>query len=179
MASYLLDVICAKNVLTGMNLRWHSFELPVHVYFSILWENTYKKYCSLICDQFIAHIYSLLFKKEYPRLSDASKRVVLKVGHWYLVLVVEPDYLPDSEVLSFSRVYTPWSIYTPEVCTLFHAGECRGGVPPLRGPGGPSPRLGGLGASGPPAGVWGRSPRSKNCLIKVYCNFIVNLDRSL
>jgi hypothetical protein len=95
---------------------------------------------------------------------------------------VEPDYLPDVEVLAFSCVYTP------EVCTLFHAGECRGGVPPLRGPGGLSPRLGGLGASEPPAGVQGqhplmgvrgRSPRSKNCLVKVYCNFIVNLDRSL
>jgi hypothetical protein len=24
-----------------------------------------------------------------------------------LVLVVEPDYLPDAEVLDFSRVYTP------------------------------------------------------------------------
>jgi hypothetical protein len=24
-----------------------------------------------------------------------------------LMLVVEPDYLPDSEVLAFSRVYTP------------------------------------------------------------------------
>jgi hypothetical protein len=24
-----------------------------------------------------------------------------------LVLVVEPDYLPDAEVLAFSRVYTP------------------------------------------------------------------------
>jgi hypothetical protein len=48
---------------------------------------------------------------------------------------VELDYLLDAEVLAFSRVYTPRSIYTPEVCTLFHAGECRGGVPPLRGPG--------------------------------------------
>jgi hypothetical protein len=26
---------------------------------------------------------------------------------WFRVLVVEPDYLPDSEVLAFSRVYTP------------------------------------------------------------------------
>jgi hypothetical protein len=25
----------------------------------------------------------------------------------YFVLVVEPDYLPDSEVFVFSRVYTP------------------------------------------------------------------------
>ena len=64
---------------------------------------------------------------------------------------MEPDYLHDSEVLAFSRFYTPGSIYTPEVCTLFHAGECRGGVPPLRG-------LGGLGASGPPAGVQGQRP---------------------
>jgi hypothetical protein len=30
-----------------------------------------------------------------------EKRVIEKV------LVVEPDYLPDSEVLAFSRVYTP------------------------------------------------------------------------
>jgi hypothetical protein len=71
------------------------------------------------------------------------------------LLVVEPNYLPDSEVLAFSRVYTPCSIYTPEVCTLFHAGECRGGVPPLQGPGGLCPQLGGLGASRPPAGVRG------------------------
>jgi hypothetical protein len=29
------------------------------------------------------------------------------------------------------------------------------------------------------AGVWGQSPRRKNFLVNVYCNFIVNLDRSL
>jgi hypothetical protein len=84
MASYLLDVICARNVFSGMNLNWHSSELPVHVYFNILWENRYKKSFSLICDQFIACIYSLLFKKECPRLSDEAKKVVSKVGHWYL-----------------------------------------------------------------------------------------------
>jgi hypothetical protein len=28
-------------------------------------------------------------------------------------------------------------------------------------------------------GVWGRSPRRKISLVNVYCNFIVNLDRSL
>jgi hypothetical protein len=42
MASYLLDVICARNVFVDMNLRWHVVELPVHVYFIILWENRYK-----------------------------------------------------------------------------------------------------------------------------------------
>jgi hypothetical protein len=32
---------------------------------------------------------------------------VLEDGHLKLVLVVDPDYLPDSEVLAFSRVYNP------------------------------------------------------------------------
>jgi hypothetical protein len=31
MASYLLDVICIGNTFSGMNLNWHSSELPVHV----------------------------------------------------------------------------------------------------------------------------------------------------
>lgn len=41
MASYLLDVICARNIFAGMNLISHVTELPVHVYFNILWENRY------------------------------------------------------------------------------------------------------------------------------------------
>jgi hypothetical protein len=63
MASYLLDVICARNVFADMNLRWHVAELPVHVYFNILWENRYKKSYALICDEFISHIHFIIFKK--------------------------------------------------------------------------------------------------------------------
>jgi hypothetical protein len=74
MASYLLDVICARNAFAGMNLSWHTSELPVHVYFDILWENRYKKSYSLICDQFIVRIHFMLFKKECPRLSLWPKR---------------------------------------------------------------------------------------------------------
>jgi hypothetical protein len=84
MASYLLDVVSARNAFAGMNLRWCTFELSVHVYFDILWENRYKRSYSLICDQFIAPIHFLLFKKECPRLSDAAKKVISRVGHWYL-----------------------------------------------------------------------------------------------
>jgi hypothetical protein len=84
MASYLLDVICARNVFVGMNLSWHISELLVHVYFNVLWENRYKKSYSLICDEFIARIHFILFKKECPRLSVAVKKVIEKVGHWYL-----------------------------------------------------------------------------------------------
>jgi hypothetical protein len=61
---------------------------------------------------------------------------------WRL-LVVEPNYLPGSEVFVFSHVYTPRILYTLEYCTPVHAGECRGGFPPLRGPTGLIPRAGG------------------------------------
>jgi hypothetical protein len=43
MTSYLLDIVCAMNTFSGMNLNWHSSELSIHVYFNILWENMYKK----------------------------------------------------------------------------------------------------------------------------------------
>jgi hypothetical protein len=113
MASYMLDVIYARNVFSGMNLNWHSFELPIHVYLSILWENKYKKSYSLIYDQFIACNDFLLFKKECPRLSNEAKKVISKVSHWYLderetyIKVFDaigaphllPVYVPDRLVL--------------------------------------------------------------------------------
>jgi hypothetical protein len=80
MASYLLDIICARNVFARINLSWHVSELPVHVYFNALWENRYKKSYSLICDEFISRIYFIIFKKECPRLSATVKRTIEKVG---------------------------------------------------------------------------------------------------
>jgi hypothetical protein len=84
MASYLLDVIFTRNVFADMNLSCHVAELPVHIYFSILWENIYKKSYALICDEFIARIHFIIFNKECPRLSTAAKKMVAKVGHWDL-----------------------------------------------------------------------------------------------
>jgi hypothetical protein len=38
---------------------------------------------------------------------------------------------------------------------------------------------GGVQGGYPPVGFWGQvGPRRKNCLVNVYCNFIVNMDRS-
>jgi hypothetical protein len=68
---------------------------------------------------------------------------------------VELDYLPDSEVFYFQLCSYPMKYLHPRSMYTFHAGEWRGGVRPLRGLGGISPRLGGLGASGPPVGVHG------------------------
>jgi hypothetical protein len=72
---------------------------------------------------------------------------------------VEPDYLPDSEVFYFQPCLYPIKYLHPRsMYNLPRWGVHRGGTPstpPLRGPGGLSPWLGGLGASGPPTGVWG------------------------
>jgi hypothetical protein len=56
----------------------------IHVYFSVLWKNRYKKYYSLINDEFIAQIYFIIFNKECPRLSVEAKNMIYKVCHWYL-----------------------------------------------------------------------------------------------
>jgi hypothetical protein len=84
MASYLLDIIYARNDFARMNLNWHSLELAVHVYFNILWENRYKKSYVVICDQFIAHTHFFLFRKEFPRFLDEARKVIAKIFHWYL-----------------------------------------------------------------------------------------------
>jgi hypothetical protein len=81
MVSYLVDVICARNVFAGMNLSWYISKFPVHVYFSILWENRYKRSYALICDEFIARVYFFIFRKEFPRLSVAEKKMIAKIGH--------------------------------------------------------------------------------------------------
>jgi hypothetical protein len=83
MVSYLLDVICARNIFASMNLSWDISELPVHVYFNILWENKYNKSYSLICDEFLARVYFLIFRKYFPRIFVAAKRIIEKVAHWY------------------------------------------------------------------------------------------------
>jgi hypothetical protein len=41
MASYLLDVVCAMNLFSGLNLSWHSSKAPIHVYCQIFWETKY------------------------------------------------------------------------------------------------------------------------------------------
>jgi hypothetical protein len=92
---------------------------------------------------------------------------------------VEPDYLPDSEVLDFQSCLYPMKYLHPKsMYTLPRGGVQRGGTPSA-GSGGAIPPAGGSGGKRPPTGVRGRSPRRKIFLVNVYCNFIVNLDRSL
>jgi hypothetical protein len=67
------------------------------------------------------------------------------------MLVVEPDYLLDAEVLCFQPCLYPMKYLHPRsMYTLPRGGVQRGGTP--------SAGSGGLGASEPPAGVRGSVP---------------------
>jgi hypothetical protein len=38
----------------------------------------------MICDEFIARIHFIIFRQDCPRISVAAKKMISKVGHWYL-----------------------------------------------------------------------------------------------
>jgi hypothetical protein len=80
------------------------------------------------------------------------------------MLVVEPDYLPDSEVFYFQSCLYPMKYLHPRsMYTLPHGGVQRGGTPSA-GSGGLSPWLGGLGQAGPQRGFGGEAPEGKIAL---------------
>jgi hypothetical protein len=69
----------------------------------------------------------------------------------FLLLVVEPDYLPDSEVFVFQPCLYPMKTLHPRsMYTLPRGGVQRGGTPSV-GSGGAIP----LGSGGAPDGGWG------------------------
>ena len=96
MAYYLLDAICATNVFLGLSISFHVFELLVHVYFNILWENKYKWSITIINDGFISQVYSHIFKRYFPRLSETTRKVISNIGHWYL-----------KEIRTYIRIFKP------------------------------------------------------------------------
>jgi hypothetical protein len=78
------------------------------------------------------------------------------------MLVVEPDYLPDSEVFVFQPCLYPMKTLHPRSMYTLPHGGVQGGVPPLRG--GAIPPAGGFGGKRPPPpmGVRGqKSPKGK------------------
>jgi hypothetical protein len=99
-----------------------------------------------------------------------SRDVIFEEGRYFMrslelrdiieVLVVEPDYLPDSEVLCFSAVFIPHEDFTPQ--KYVHSstrGSAEGGYP-LCGVRGGYPPEGG----GKVGGVRGEAPEGKIAL---------------
>ena len=72
------------------------------------------------------------------------------------MLVVEPNYLPDSEVLCFLAMFIPHEDFTPH--KYVHSstrGSAEGGGTPSAGSGGAIPLAGGSGGKRAPSGVLG------------------------
>jgi hypothetical protein len=84
MASYFLNVVCARNSFLGIHIYWNYLEVPMHVYFLMLWENKYKKYYRLICVSFLSQLYFVIFRKECLRVTDHTKKMINYIGDWYL-----------------------------------------------------------------------------------------------
>jgi hypothetical protein len=76
----------------------------------------------------------------------------------HYMLVVEPDYLPDSEVFCFQPCLYPMKYLHPRSMYTLPRGGVQRGVTPSAGSGGAIPLAGGLGASGPPDGGLGVKP---------------------
>ena len=92
---------------------------------------------------------------------------------------MEPDYLLDLEVFYFQPCLYPMNYLHPRsMYTLPRGGVQRGGTPSA-GFGGDIPPAGGSGGKRAPSGGSEANPPKQKLPCKVYCNFIVNLDRSL
>jgi hypothetical protein len=82
-----------------------------------------------------------------------------------VLLVVEPDYLPDSEVLCFSAVFIPHEDFTPQ--KYVHSstrGSAEGGYPLCGVWGAYPPDWGVRGQAGPRRGFGGEAPEGKIAL---------------
>jgi hypothetical protein len=60
-------------------------------------------------------VYFILFKKEYPRLSVAAKKMISKVGHWYL-----DEHTTYIRVFGATRstIFSPFSHPIPAHCGI-------------------------------------------------------------
>jgi len=67
-----------------MRWKWNSSRIPIHEYCRYLWESNYKRVSALICDGFLVPLFTLIFQKECPRISEEEKNTLKCIGNWYL-----------------------------------------------------------------------------------------------
>lgn len=85
MSSYLIYIVCAAaNHFPGMGWKWAPTEPPVQVYCQDLWEHKYIRHYTRICDHFMAPLYTMIFCKPAPRLSEEAIQVVSMIRDWYV-----------------------------------------------------------------------------------------------
>jgi hypothetical protein len=98
------------------------------------------------------HLYVQKMKRYRKLQSYLSQRISEMILCSMYVLVVEPDYLPDAEVLCFQPCLYPMKYLHPRsMYTLPRGGVQRGGTPSV-GFGGSIPLAGGPGGKRAPSG---------------------------
>jgi hypothetical protein len=84
MSSYLIDVVCSSISFPTMGWDWNPSLPPIHIYFSELWDNNYKRYLYDICDHFMAPLFSVIFNHHPHRLSQGVIEDLKDIGDWYM-----------------------------------------------------------------------------------------------
>ena len=61
-----MDVVCASFTFPATNWNWTRENPPIHIMYSILWEDNYRQHTYDICDNFINAVHFAIFKKNAP-----------------------------------------------------------------------------------------------------------------
>jgi hypothetical protein len=141
------------GVISGMLLRNNTTLLEVMTTY-IKYGPHYGKKGTKLC-----HISPISSIPCTPRLvSNTLSDIWCSSTTVVLLLVVEPDYLPDAEVLCFQPCLYPMKYLHPRsMYTLPRGGVQRGGTPSA-GSGGSIPPAGGSGGKWAPSGGSGAKP---------------------
>jgi hypothetical protein len=106
MASYLLDINSARNAFVGMKLNWHPSEPEVHVHYSILWENRYKKSYVVISSFGATRVPHLLplYVPDRLVLGEICYQTIIQGYNATLVKDKKWDFIPYGFHISFCMV---------------------------------------------------------------------------
>jgi hypothetical protein len=84
MTTYLIDAICVAHRFPTFKWAWSPDQIPIHVYFSQLWEENYKEHIYDICDYFLAPLHKSIFRF-HPHIGIPGAIKSLKeIGDWYM-----------------------------------------------------------------------------------------------
>ena len=84
MASYVMDLMCARREYPTLGWKWDPSRPSIHVYYKILLEYKYKEDYERICSGLFVQIYQTLSGEEDPCISPEGQALLRKYGNWYM-----------------------------------------------------------------------------------------------
>ena len=84
MASYLLDVVCARCHFEGWSHNWDpKHGGPIHKDLMVFWDSRYKQDIESIARIFIPAFYRKIFGRYAPCMSWCAMEMITQVAHWF------------------------------------------------------------------------------------------------